>query len=64
MAKEGKTATRPPYRCFRTVSDDPNRRIKCFWNEDEQKYNRGCTEVDVSECAAGTKHGAIKSIST
>jgi hypothetical protein len=40
----------PPFLCFRTADDDPNRRIKCWWNEQEQKYNRDCQVVDVSEC--------------
>lgn len=62
MARKAEPTKRPPYRCFRTVGDNPNRRIKCFWNEQEQKYSRCCKEVDVNECAAGTKHGAIKLI--
>jgi hypothetical protein len=64
MVTRAKSEKRPPYRCFRTVSNDPNRRIKCFWNEVEQRYDKGCKEVDVSECIPGTKHGAIKKIRT
>jgi hypothetical protein len=52
MAKKAKEA-RPPFKCFRTDGDNPNARIKCYWNEQDQKYNRNCEEVDVSECKGG-----------
>jgi hypothetical protein len=43
-------ASRPPCKCERIGGGDPNKRIRCEWNETEQKYNRNCREVDVSEC--------------
>jgi len=44
---------RPPFMCFRTPDNDPNTRIKCYWNDVDKKYNRGCHVVDVSECKGG-----------
>ena len=38
----------PPFLCFRT--EDPNKRVKCWWNEQEQKYDLNCEVVDASEC--------------
>jgi hypothetical protein len=43
-------ANRPPCECTRIGSGAPNRRIRCEWNEAEQRYNLNCREVDVSEC--------------
>jgi hypothetical protein len=43
-------ANRPPCKCERIGGGDPNRRIRCEWNEAEQRYNLNCREVDVSEC--------------
>jgi hypothetical protein len=42
--------SRPPCECNRIGGGDPNRRIRCEWNEAEQRYNLNCREVDVSEC--------------
>jgi hypothetical protein len=47
---KGPNANRPPCRCERIGGGDPNRRIRCEWNEQEQQYNLNCREVDISEC--------------
>lgn len=50
-ANEPASGDRPPCQCERIGGGDQNKRIRCEWNEVEQRYNLNCREVDVSECA-------------
>jgi hypothetical protein len=47
--KKSRATAPEDHRCFR-IPGDPEHRNKCYWNEIEQRFDRDCHTVHVSEC--------------